>query len=352
MRSRAVLLLLLLALVAAIVAGSHIFLFAYSPAKPDSKESSLVEIRKGEPPAEVARVLESLGAISSWSDFFRLGRLTRHWKRIKAGEYRVSPSMTPMEIFGILASGISTAHPVTIREGENIFEIAQDVASKHLTTDEAFLRACRNTTLLGSLGLDAGIRTAEGYLYPETYFLNRAMSPEEMVRQMVRKFLSIWTPEFTARAKELGFTRFQAITLASIVEKETGNPPERPLIASVFHNRLRKRMRLQSDPTSIYGIWERFRGNLTKADLQDPNPFNTYYVQGLPLGPIGSPGVEAIRATLFPAKTDYLYFVSHNNGTSEFSSSLQEHNRAVQRYQLDPTARQGKSWRDLQKRPK
>src|SRR6185312_975952 len=135
-----------------------------------------------------------------------------------------------------------------------------------------------------------------------------------------------------------------------IIEKETGAPQERPMISSVFHNRLRKRMKLQSDPTTIYGIWKRYDGNIHKSDLSTQNPYNTYFVPALPVGPISNPGREAIRAALNPATSDYLYFVSHNDGTHEFSTTYENHTKAVKKFQLDAKARAGKSWRDLYKK--
>jgi UPF0755 protein len=135
-----------------------------------------------------------------------------------------------------------------------------------------------------------------------------------------------------------------------MIEKETGAPEERPLISSVFHNRLEKKMRLQSDPTTIYGIWDRYQGNLHKADLLERNEYNTYQIPGLPIGPISNPGKEALEAALYPAKSPFLYFVSHNDGTHEFTSPYQDHQAAVRRFQLDPKAKSGKSWRDLAKR--
>ena len=168
-----------------------------------------------------------------------------------------------------------------------------------------------------------------------------------MLRTMVRKFQSVWTPENDALARKLGFTPLQAITLASMIEKETGAPQERPLISSVFHNRLKKRMRLQSDPTTIYGMWETYTGNIHRSDLLVPTPFNTYTLPSLPAGPIANPGRESIQAALNPSESQYFFFVSHNDGTHEFTATLDDHNRAVRKFQLDPKAREGKSWRDL-----
>ena len=144
-------------------------------------------------------------------------------------------------------------------------------------------------------------------------------------------------------------SRHQVVTLASIVEKETGATSERPLISSIFHNRLRKHMRLQSDPTTIYGMWDRYAGKIHKSDLSTFSVYNTYTIPALPVGPIANPGKEAIHAALYPAQSDYLFFVSHNDGTHEFTRSYGEHTRAVGKFQLDPKAREGKSWRDLKK---
>jgi UPF0755 protein len=242
---------------------------------------------------------------------------------------------------------------VTVREGENTYEIAADLESKNLVRKEVFLGLCRNPKFLrGVLGPDSHATTIEGYLFPDTYFFNKTMSPEEMIREMVHHFNAIWTPAFDTRAKELGMSRFQVLTLASIIEKETGAPQERPLISSVFHNRLHKGMKLQSDPTTIYGIWSRYHGNIHKADLSDPSPYNTYYVPALPVGPISNPGLDSIKAALYPSQSDYLFFVSHNDGTHEFTRSYEEHTNAVKKFQLDPKAREGKSWRDLYKKGK
>ena len=207
---------------------------------------------------------------------------------------------------------------------------------------------------MDSLGLEPGMsmKTLEGFLYPDTYHFNKTMTSEDMIHQMVHHANQMWSKADQSTAETLGMSRFQIITLASIIEKETGAPNERPMISSVFHNRLRKKMKLQSDPTTIYGMWDRYRGKIHKSDLQEANPYNTYSVYGLPQGPIGNPGRDAITAALNPVNTDFLFFVSHNDGTHEFSRSLDDHNRAVRKFQLDPKAREGKSWRDLQKKAK
>lgn len=328
-------------------AGS-LALFAFSPTQRGSSLKDFIEVRKGQGPADIGKVLLSKNAIGDLPRFIWLGRLTRQWKRIKAGEYEVSPAMTPIEILATITSGISVKHPITVREGENMYEIAADLAQKSLASKDRILSLCKDRQFMISVGVtDPKAPSLEGYLYPETYFLNRAMTPEEILRLMVKKFMTIWTSANEARAAELKLTQHQVVTLASIIEKETGAQAERPLISSVFHNRLRKRMRLQSDPTTIYGIWETYKGNIHRSDLLNPTPYNTYTVAALPIGPISNPGKAALSAALYPSTSEYLFFVSHNDGTHEFTRSLADHNRAVQRFQIDPKAREGKSWRDL-----
>jgi UPF0755 protein len=182
----------------------------------------------------------------------------------------------------------------------------------------------------------------EGYLFPETYYFARATKPKDVIRTMVDGVKQLWTPELEAQAKRLHLTLHEVLTLASVVEKETGIREERELIAAVFHNRLRRRIPLQSDPTVIYGLTA-FDGNLRKRDLLDPSPYNTYRIQGLPPGPIASPGADSIKAALFPSASPYLYFVSRNDGTHYFSASLEEHNRAVEKFQKHPFRKQSRA---------
>jgi len=330
--------------------------FAFSPLKVDEKNTIRVQIRKGQGPHEISRILRSSGVLSSECDearFFWLGRITREWNQVKAGEYEFSKSMSPFKIFSLLSSGISVARSVTVIEGENMYEIADHLEKQKLSSKQEFLKLCKSREFISSLGFDPSvIISLEGFLFPNTYNFNKTMSTQEIIRLMIKQYRTIWGAAEDSRARELGLTQYQAMTLASIIEKETGASQERPLIASVFFNRLKKKMRLQSDPTTIYGIWERYQGNLHKSDLLETTPYNTYAVAGLPLGPIANPGKEAIHAVLYPADSEYLYFVSHNNGTHQFSRTLEEHNLAVQKFQLDSKAREGKSWRDLEKQSK
>jgi UPF0755 protein len=196
-----------------------------------------------------------------------------------------------------------------------------------LATDRPFLK---------SLGISA--ETVEGYLYPDTYRFARPTTAKDVMRAMVDQLGQVLTQEWQVRAKDIHMTIHEVLTLASVIEKETGSGDERPHISSVFHNRLRKKIPLQSDPTVIYGL-PNFDGNLHKKDLSHPSPYNTYRWAGLPPGPIASPGAESIRAALYPAPSAYLYFVSKNDGTHEFSTNLIEHNKAVEKYQKRPYRR-------------
>ena len=189
----------------------------------------------------------------------------------------------------------------------------------------------------------------EGYLFPDTYHFVKRASTREIIWAMYDNFKRNFNGSIAEEARRQGFTRHQFVTLASIVEKETGSPSDRALISSVFRNRLAKKMRLESDPTTIYGMWERYTGNIRRSDLREMTPYNTYMVSGLPLGPIANPGRAAFKATLHPAQTRYLFFVSRNDGTTHFSETFREHGKAVQQYQKTPRERAGKSWRDLHK---
>jgi UPF0755 protein len=194
---------------------------------------------------------------------------------------------------------------------------------------DEFVRLCRDRTFIQSLGIQAD--SLEGYLFPETYLFPRDTSTQDVIKAMAARFFKVWD-KYADMARGHELSRHQIITLASIVEKETGAPQERPMIAAVFLNRLKKKMRLETDPTVIYGIPD-FDGNLTKKHLQTPTPYNTYVIDGLPPGPIANPGEDSIKAVLQPANTDYLFFVSKNDGTHQFSRTLKEHNQAVSQYQ-------------------
>lgn len=338
-----------------IVSTSFVFYRYANEAKDPSATSKKVEIDvlKGMRPHEISFALEKEGVIKNSALFYWLGRITGGWSGIRAADYELSSSLTPLQIFKILKSGIGIQRSILIREGNNIFQVAEIFEKEGLGARDTVLKLLRSPELIVSFGLrEEGVRSLEGYLYPNTYYFDRKETALNLIKRMVDAFLHTWTPEYEARAREIGLSRREVVILASMVEKETGASFERPVIASVFFNRMKKKMKFQSDPTTAYGMGEAYTGNLTREDLKRPSPYNTYTVPGLPVGPISNPNPESVRAVLYPADTDYLYFVSKNDGTHMFSKTYEEHSDWVRKLQLDPRARAGKSWRDLSKQGK
>jgi len=285
---------------------------------------------------QVATLLEREGLIKSRSAFVLLGRSQSADRRIRAGEYELTAAMAPAEILAKLLSGQVILHPITIPEGLTMVQIAA-LMEQHDVGDRAdFLRLGRDGSFIASLGLK--VDSLEGYLYPDTYKFPKGVKAKDVIATMVEHFRQAYRPELQARAVDMRMTQHEVVTLASVIEKETGADAERAEISAVFHNRLRKRIPLQSDPTVIYGLTG-FDGNIRKKDLSSPSPYNTYRVVGLPPGPIASPGLRAIEAALYPSNSRALYFVSRNDGTHQFSATLSEHNQAVERYQKRPFRR-------------
>ncbi len=328
MRKRAQIILLVLVIIA-IIAGIHIYITFYTPA---SREGGVkvVNIQKGTSFRVVAVNLEKAGIIKSSGSLVLAANLLGANKKAKAGEYELSPSMTPMEVLEVLIKGRVKRHLVTIPEGFNIQEVASVLGEKGLVDEKEFVSKAADTKFVASLGLEG--QTLEGYLFPDTYELTKGMGTEEIIGKMVEKFKSVYSAEFDGAARSRGLSTRKVITLASIIEKETGAPEERELISAVIYNRLKKGIKLQSDPTVIYGI-SGFDGNLTRKHLAAKTPYNTYVIYGLPPGPIANPGKASIKAALNPANEDYLYFVSKNDGTHYFSRNLKEHNKAVHQFQ-------------------
>ncbi|RMG58753.1 MAG: endolytic transglycosylase MltG [Deltaproteobacteria bacterium] len=293
-------------------------------------EPKQVVVEKGEPFRDVVKKLAREGVISSEHFFAFLGFVTGSTKKIQAGEYLFPAPSRPVHVLSKLVRGDVRKYYVLIPEGANVYEIAERLADMGLVDRERFLSLATSREVARKFGIDS--RSLEGYLFPDTYVFVKGMGEEAILRVMVERFREVVTPEMEERAREMGLTLDQVITVASIVEKETSVDSEKPIIASIIYRRLKKGMRLQMDPTVIYGL-KKWDGKLTREDLRTPNPFNTYVIKGLPPGPISNPGEKSIRAALYPADTDYLYFVSRNNGTHYFSRTLREHINAVNRYQ-------------------
>jgi len=308
------------------------------PVAPEGGKRTFV-VLEGWTLRDAASALEREGLIRSEKALRLLARVRGGGRGVRAGEYSLSPAMEPGEVLSILTSGRVLTHTVTIPEGLTVAQTAEVLERKDLADKQAFLALFRDHAFLEKHGLPGP--TLEGYLYPDTYRFARGLSPERIAETMIRRFWEVVEPlKERARERDLGLR--ELVTLASVVEKETGKAEERPIIASVFLNRLERGMRLQSDPTVIYGMDE-FNGNITRKDLETKTPYNTYRLSGLPPGPIANPGKDALRAVLYPSETDFLYFVSKNDGSHKFSRTLSEHNRAVRRYQLRGGGREGKT---------
>jgi len=311
-----------------ILAALGLGLFLITPLQKTGKEETFV-VREGLPLTEITTELQNRDFIKNKTLFMLWARLMGYSRQIKAGEYALSPAMSPAEILEKLRKGIIMTHPVTIPEGLNVAQIAVLLKEKGLVEEEGFLALTKDPATLKRLGVTGP--SLEGYLYPDTYHFGRGVSSAAIIETMVKRFWEVVGP-YTKSVERRGMEMKDVVILASIVEKETGLAEERPTIASVFLNRLKRGMRLASDPTVIYGLKD-FDGNLRKGDLSKKTPYNTYVIRGLPPGPIANPGLESIKAVIFPDQTEYLYFVSKNDGSHHFSKTLSEHNRAVETYQ-------------------
>ncbi len=278
----------------------------------------------------MAALLKNEQLIRSRWAFLLLGKTRDIDRKIRPGEYELDAGMSPQDILTKLLAGRVVLHPVTIPEGYSLTQIAEVLAGQQVTDTKEFTKLVRDRTFISTLGIEAD--SLEGYLFPETYSFAKGTKAREVIKAMVDGLHRVWGAELQEQAARMKMSLHQVLTLASVIEKETGAKEERELIAAVFHNRLRKKIPLQSDPTVIYGL-PAFDGNIHKRDLSVMSPYNTYRVQGLPPGPIASPGAHSLRAALFPAQASYLYFVSRNDGTHQFSSTLAEHNQAVEKYQ-------------------
>jgi UPF0755 protein len=321
--------LVLLAALAACIAAGWLGYFSQSvlvlPQTPFS-----FEVKKGASLKGISRQLASAGLLKeSWS-FTALGRVLGKASQLKAGIYLVEKNLTPLELLRMISKGAVQQNEIRFIEGWNFRQVRQALDDNPALAHET--AGLSDAELLQRLGVPE--THPEGLFFPDTYYFSSGMSDVAILRRAYAVMQDHLARAWETRAGNLPYaTPYQALIMASIVEKETGAPAERPLIAGVFVNRLRIGMRLQTDPTVIYGLGEQFDGNLRKQDLLTDTPYNTYTRAGLPPTPIAMPGLDAIRAALQPASTKALYFVSRGNGTHYFSATLDEHNRAVARYQ-------------------
>ena len=303
----------------------------YINTAPSVKEDTIVAIPKGAGLKQISSTLMNSDVIAN-DKLFILYILKEGWQdRLKAGEYEFKKGNTMADVASQIVDGDVLLYQVTIPEGLTVREIAKLLDSKGVVDEKEFIAETQNKELLIELlGPDA--TSYEGYLFPETYSYSRSPTAKELIVLMVERFNAVFEPLKEQRDKS-SLTDKEIITLASIIEKETGTASERPVISAVFQNRLRIGMKLDSDPTVIYGMGDKYKGNITRKDLREGTAYNTYVIKGLPPGPIANPGKESIMAVFEPADVKYLYFVSKGDGTHYFSNSFREHQNAVNKYQ-------------------
>jgi UPF0755 protein len=324
----------LLCLLILFLTGAAFYRYATTPVNLQAAAGT-VDIPKGSGFFRITEILNDAGLVGNRPFFWVLALGKGVEKHIRAGEYEFTGAMTPSAILDKLVQGEIKLYKVTLPEDITINEVARRLSVFKLINEKEFTTLAADRSFLASLDIEAD--SIEGYLYPDTYWLDRSMTTREILRILVGRFWKEVTPEMRERAEEIGLTHAQWVTLASIIGKESGNKDEKGLISAVFHNRLAKGMKLQSDPTAVYSLEQ--DGTHVKTvllrHLKSDTPYNTYMINGLPPGPIANPGIDSLRAALYPAKVDYLYFVAKNDGSHDFSANLAAHNRAVSKYQIN-----------------
>jgi UPF0755 protein len=293
------------------------------------REPVILDFPKGTSTRAMAQELAQKGVIRySWQ--FLIARALHQGGKLQAGEYQFARADTPSNILNRIARGDVFYYELVVPEGSNMFDIASSVGRFDFLKSSDFLRAARSPALIHDLAPQAP--TLEGYLFPATYRITRSTTVEQLCTMMTSQFRKQWRELQAAHARPVN----EIVTLASLVEKETGRPEDRPIVASVYENRLRKGMALDCDPTTIYAalLDARYRGTIYRSDLASDNAYNTYRHAGLPPGPIANPGLASLQAALAPADTNYLYFVAKGDGSGghQFSETMEQHNVAVERY--------------------
>jgi len=288
-----------------------------------------VQIPKGSTFRQAVDIFSKQNLIRDKNLFLFIGRLAHIDRKIRAGYYSVYKTMNSLDLLRVLRRGQIIEYEITVIEGDSLREVSEKLVEKGIVTKEEFERLSTDKGFLSSYSIKAP--SCEGYLFPETYKIPKGMDPKEAMGMMINKMREKYSAKLAERAKEIGFSENETLTLASIIEKEAVTDEDRPLISAVYHNRLKKGMLLQADPTAIYGV-KSSKEKITSQDLKRKTTYNTYVVKGLPPGPIASPGIKSITAALYPAKAPYIYFVSNNDGTHRFSVSAEEHETAVRAY--------------------
>jgi len=325
----------LVAVVGAGAAGAFLlYSRMHAPFRGYSGPEQLVDVPPGEGTRAIGERLTAAGVVRDALTFRVALKVSGNARRLKAGEYRFDRPMSMLEVIDKIARGDVDLLSVTFPEGLTIAEMAAIFETRGFGPAPTFISAAKDVSAIQALDPSAG--DLEGYLFPDTYALPRQAPASRAVHAMIERFQQVLTPQIRAAAEARGLTVRQLVTLASIVEKETARGDERPIVAAVYSNRLKLGMGLQSDPTVIYALQRtgKFTGNLRRDDLHVDSPYNTYRYPGLPPGPIAAPGKASLEAAANPADVEYLYFVSRNDGSHEFARTLDEHNRNVQKYQV------------------
>ena len=330
----ALLTVVLLIVVAAVVVGyGEVSRFLNTPPSNEHDER-IVSIPRGSGPMSISTMLAEEGVVADARNFALFLRYRKATPDLRAGRFRFWTDQRPEEVLDVLLNAAEVTYPVTLPEGLRIEDMALRVAAAGFGSAERYVELARDAQFIAGLGLELSPLppTLEGLLIPNTYSMPLGSDERAVLLAQVRRFKGIWDARRRGRAGQLGMSPYELVTLASIVEKETGRADERPHIAGVFHNRLRKGMRLESDPTIIYGL-EDYDGNIRRRDIRKPHPWNTYVIRGLPPTPIAGAGVAAIDAVLWPLETEDLFFVARGDGSHHFSKTYAEHARMVNRYQ-------------------
>lgn len=314
---------------AALIVGTHFFVALFVPPTHE-KNWKEIQVSDGMSFKAIAATLQREGVIRYRGYFELLGRVERIDRRVRVGYYGLGTHMSLWEVLDALKKGRIIEYELVVPEGYNLYQIGWTLTGTPLLSDpERFIKLVRNKDFVRSLGIEAD--TLEGYLFPDTYYLPKGITLENIAKRMVQRYKDVFSEELRERAEELGLTEHQVVTLASIVEKEAKVPAERKRISAVYHNRLKKGMKLQADPTAVYGT-KAWITKVTKNDLKRKSPYNTYLHKGLPPGPIANPGQGAILAALYPENVDYLFFVAQGDGSHYFSTEYGSHSKAVNRY--------------------
>jgi UPF0755 protein len=318
----------------AVLFGVVMWVRITDPYRAYSDTELYVQVPPGAGTAEIGRALVDAGIVRDRLTF----RAALYWtgasRKLKAGEYRFDRPMPAVDVVDKIARGDVYARRITFPEGQTIQDMAKIYEAQGFGPAREFVAAARDVSLIADL--DPRAADLEGYLYPETYAVPHGSKPATLIQMMVSRFKSVFDDQLRQSAEAHGMSVRETVTLASLVEKETARPEERPLVAAVYRNRLKIGMGMQADPTVVYALQKagRYDGNIHREDLQFDSPYNTYKYPGLPPGPIASPGKPSLEAAAAPADAPYLYFVSRNDGSHVFSATLDEHNRNVQRYQV------------------